>query len=53
MCSLANMDEDEDVKHFTARCPALKEFRKDVFGLTKLSDEQCIWIFNGDCGLRA
>lgn len=49
-CSLCNMDEDEDVGHFIARCPALKEFRRDVFGLTNLSMDQCIWVLNGNIG---
>lgn len=44
---LCNLQEREDVFHFIAMCPILKEFRCHFFGAQLLSLEEAI---NGDRG---
>jgi hypothetical protein len=46
-CSLCNMREDEDVAHFVARCPVLKEYRTRFFGKHELTRVELIDYLNG------
>ena len=48
ICSLCNLGEIENVKHFVGRCPILKEFRIRYFGRQSLLDFELINILNGN-----
>ncbi|XP_037942285.1 uncharacterized protein LOC119675169 [Teleopsis dalmanni] len=47
VCSLCNKQETENVKHFLAICPILKEIRYKYFGKTTLSQTELHGILNG------
>ena len=45
LCSLCNLKENENVEHFLARCPTLKEYRISLFGKPILNHEDmCEWL---------
>jgi len=47
ICSMCNLKEAEDVFHFIARCPCLKEWRKKWFGVVEQSREEFTMYMNG------
>uniref|UniRef100_T1HI43 Reverse transcriptase zinc-binding domain-containing protein n=1 Tax=Rhodnius prolixus TaxID=13249 RepID=T1HI43_RHOPR len=48
MCSLCNMNVNEDTYHFVSVCPVLKEFRLRSFGKKRLEWQEYIDILNGN-----
>lgn len=46
-CSLCNMSEIENSKHFIGRCPVLKTIRSRYLGQENLRDEEIIYVLNG------
>jgi hypothetical protein len=47
ICSMCNMNEEEDVVHFIARCPILSEFRMKYFKVRELSLDKLEEYLNG------
>jgi hypothetical protein len=47
-CSLCNLKEEEDVIHFIARCPVLREIRLRYFGAITLTESELIERLNGE-----
>jgi len=47
-CSLCNWERKEDVYHFIAQCPILREIRHDCWNRTTLTLEETINILNGE-----
>lgn len=52
LCSLCNLKETEDVKHFVAVCPILRELRVAYFGKPRLSATELENLLNGEDWLR-
>jgi hypothetical protein len=52
VCSLCNLQENENVFHFIARCPILNRVRENWFFKTPLSFEDFVEILNGWDWLR-
>lgn len=50
ICDLCNLREREDVLHFIAACPILKEFRMMFFGTFTLGLDDAMGIMNGNRG---
>jgi len=48
LCSLCNMDANENCQHFVGICPALKDFRLRWFGKSYLNEEETLAALNGD-----
>lgn len=46
-CAMCNMREVESINHFLARCPVLREFRRNSFSKNNLSHDELIDILNG------
>lgn len=53
ICELCNMRTREDVFHFLAVCPILKEFRVMVFSKDILEEGEALSILNGENGWDA
>jgi len=51
-CSLCNLNADENLLHFIAICPILKEFRERYFRLSRLSEVQFIQVLHGHFGWK-
>ena len=47
LCSLCNVNEEENIEHFIGRCQALKEFRIAYFKKPHLNEEQILEVLNG------
>lgn len=50
LCDLCNLKQREDVFHFLAICPILRDFRQQFFGVRILELEDAINILNGSRG---
>lgn len=48
MCSMCNMEEEEDIYHFLAVCPVLSGIRMEIFNERRISVDRCVDILNGD-----
>jgi len=47
-CSLCNMRQRGDVRHFLTECPILSEIRRLHFGVSTLSSDQLVHMLNGE-----
>ncbi|XP_039288517.1 uncharacterized protein LOC120352373 isoform X2 [Nilaparvata lugens] len=47
VCSMCNLKEIEDIYHFIARCPCLREWRRKWFGIGELSRDDFVSFMNG------
>lgn len=47
MCTICNMNEPEDMKHFLGMCPIFKNYRLRFFGNAMLNKAEVIAILNG------
>lgn len=48
ICSLCNLNEEEDVMHFVGRCPILKTIRKKYLIKDTLEENEIIAILDGE-----
>lgn len=48
ICTLCNMNEEDNLEHFMAKCPVLKEFRQKYFEKPCLNHEDLIKALNGE-----
>jgi len=51
-CTLCNLNVDENLFHFIAVCPILKEFRMSFFGFSMLDEVQFIQVLDGLFGWK-
>jgi len=47
LCSLCNLNEEEDINHFLGRCPVLRELRCVCFEKATLEDNEIISVLDG------
>jgi len=47
LCSMCNMQEEENVYHFIGTCPILREIRMQTFGKRNLSEQEVIEELDG------
>lgn len=52
VCSLCNLNQNEDVFHFLAICPILQEIRRLYFRKSYLTFEECVCALNGVYGWK-
>jgi len=48
LCTLCNLNEEENLEHFMAKCPILREFRVKYFNKTILNREELLNVLNGE-----
>lgn len=47
LCTICNLNEDENTQHFIGRCPIFASYRRRFFGKPSLNEEEIINVLNG------